>query len=102
MGGTAGGRGRRGRRGGGGGALKSEGDDWKQSTFAMDLRIVLVTCEPIKTAPEVSHRQASTHAWRRESVRAPTDEEKALATSFAPMPKEAASEATNPQATIQE
>ncbi|CAM9362734.1 unnamed protein product, partial [Ectocarpus sp. 12 AP-2014] len=55
----------------------------------MPERMVLVTCEPRNTAPRNSKIPASTTAWRRVRALAPTEVEKALATSLAPMPKAA-------------
>lgn len=58
-------------------------------TSAMPLRMVLVTCEPSKTAPRNSKTPARITACLIVRAFAPTEVAKALATSLAPIPKAA-------------
>ena len=57
----------------------------KISVDTMPLRIVWVTCEPMKTAPTTFNIPAIKMAWRIVIALAPTAEAIELATSFAPI-----------------
>lgn len=64
-------------------------------------RIVVVTWAPSPMAPENSHTDAMSSACLMVMARDPTEDPKALATSFAPMPYAVIKDSTAPSPTIQ-